>query len=227
MNKIVTLIAVTALVATSSSVFAGGGKRGGGTYVGAAAGSQSQSGAVAGARGGDARSASGAYSGGSASGAYSGGSQSGAQITQNTYGSNGVRYSGSYTVRNTPAAVAPALTTTLTETCMGSTSVGASGPGFGVSFGTTWRDTACVRRLDARQILALGHADAATELMCDSEAVRGAFRRVGRPCHADRGAPVAAPRASSEYGFSGPRYVSNTPAPTTRRKTSEVGGFGF
>ena len=92
-----------------------------------------------------------------------------------------IDYSGSYDLKNVPAVAAPALTTTLTETCMGSSSVGGAGVGFGFSIGTTWRDTACVRRLDARQVAALGYRDAARELMCDSPAVAAAFERAGMP----------------------------------------------
>ena len=96
-------------------------------------------------------------------------------------------------------AVAPALTTTLTETCMGSTSVGAGFSGGSFSFGTTWRDSACVRRLDSRQIQSMGDVQAAKEIMCDSSLVREAFKRVGRPCAEDGGtytvvaAPVVTP----------------------------------
>lgn len=91
---------------------------------------------------------------------------------------------------------APALTTTLTETCMGSTSVGAGFSGGSFSFGTTWRDSACVRRLDAREIRTYGDVQAAKEIMCDSDQVRAAFLRVGRPCAADGGVyTVAAPVA--------------------------------
>jgi hypothetical protein len=93
-------------------------------------------------------------------------------------------------------AFAPALTTTLTETCMGSTSVGAGFSGGSFSFGTTWRDSACVRRLDAREIRTYGDIQAAKEIMCDSDQVREAFKRVGRPCAADGGVyTVAAPVA--------------------------------
>ena len=82
------------------------------------------------------------------------------------------------------AAIAPALTTTLTETCMGSTSIGAGWSGGGVSFGTTWRDSACVRRLDARELKNIhpNFALAAKELMCDSDKVYEAFKRAGMPC---------------------------------------------
>lgn len=97
-------------------------------------------------------------------------------------------------------ATAPALTTTLTETCMGSTSLGAGFSGGSFSFGTTWRDTACVRRLDARQIQSMGDVQAAKEIMCDSDLVRGAFKRVGRPCAEDGGsyAPVSHPAPVAE-----------------------------
>ena len=105
----------------------------------------------------------------------------GNEQTINNYGAPGVHYSGSYDLKNVPAVAAPALTTSLTETCMGSSSVGGAGVGFGFSIGTTWRDTACVRRLDARQVAALGYRDAARELMCDSPAVAAAFERAGMP----------------------------------------------
>lgn len=95
-----------------------------------------------------------------------------------------VHYSGGYDVRNVPEVNAPSLTTA-TETCMGSSSVGGSGVGFGFSFGTTWRDAACVRRLDARQLQSLGYPLGAKELMCDSGAVRAALKRAGRPCYED------------------------------------------
>ncbi len=81
---------------------------------------------------------------------------------------------------NTPNVVAPALTTTLTETCMGSTSAGASVAGFGATFGTTWRDEECVRRLNARELRAMGLGPVAMELMCDNDDIRAAFERAGR-----------------------------------------------
>jgi hypothetical protein len=108
-------------------------------------------------------------------------------------------------------AAAPALTTTLTETCMGSTSVGGGFSGGSFSFGTTWRDSACVRRLDAREIKTFGDVQAAKEIMCDSDLVREAFKRVGRPCAEDGGiytvaAPAPAPVAE---------VVKEVPAPAT------------
>ena len=88
-------------------------------------------------------------------------------------------------------AVAPALTTTFSETCMGSTSAGAGFAGGAVSIGSTWEDEACIRRLDAREVKSMGDAEAAKEIMCDSAKVRAAFLRVGRPCKIDGGTYAA------------------------------------
>ena len=87
-----------------------------------------------------------------------------------------------------PAVVAPSLTTTLSETCMGSTSMGVAGAGFGVSFGSTWKDEACVRRLDSRELRSFGSGlapndailfhFAAKERMCADKKIRAAFERV-------------------------------------------------
>ena len=86
------------------------------------------------------------------------------------------------TVRTTPSIVAPSLTTTLTDTCMGSSSGSFSGIGFGIGMGTTWTDTECVNRLNARELQSLGDKDAAKELMCHNKSVREAYKSVGRPC---------------------------------------------
>jgi len=97
------------------------------------------------------------------------------------------------------AAFAPALTTTLTETCMGSTSIGAGWSGGGVSFGTTWRDSACVRRLDAREIKTIhkNFAIVAKEIMCDSDHVYEAFKRAGIPCVVQEDKEDAKPKAET------------------------------
>lgn len=84
-------------------------------------------------------------------------------------------------------ATAPALTTTLTETCMGSVSAGAGFAGGSISFGTTVTDTDCVNRLNSREIRAMGDIQVAKEIMCENEVVRESFKRVGRPCVVDGG----------------------------------------
>lgn len=86
------------------------------------------------------------------------------------------------TVYAPPQIVAPALSTTLTETCMGSASAGISVPWGGVSGGKTYTDAQCVRRLNARELSAQGwHAEACEVMMGDPEVAK-AFTRTGRSC---------------------------------------------
>jgi hypothetical protein len=88
----------------------------------------------------------------------------------------------SYSVRTTPAIAAPALTTTLSDTCMGSASFGLSITGFGATGGTTMVDQACVRRLDAREFRAMGLTDVALALLCQSDSNRRAVEATGHLC---------------------------------------------
>ena len=86
-------------------------------------------------------------------------------------------------LETTPQVYAPALSTTLTETCMGSTSGGISVMGFGGTLGTTWNDAQCVRRLNAREMAqTLGDRDAARALMCQDKDVAAAYAAVGQDC---------------------------------------------
>ncbi|MEM2159434.1 MAG: hypothetical protein QXN55_00580 [Candidatus Nitrosotenuis sp.] len=153
----------------------------------------------------------GISSSGASAGATGGASSSGVLLKQ--------QYAGTDLSNAVPSAMAPNLATTLTETCMGSTSFGASGSGFGFSFGTTWRDGACVRRLDARQLSAFGDLPTARELMCDSDKVREAARRAGRPCVADGGQPWGVPVVAAPQ-----EQVAPTPeaaAPVVREQVRE------
>ncbi|AMP05802.1 hypothetical protein [Collimonas pratensis] len=93
-----------------------------------------------------------------------------------------VDYGGTYTVKTVPNIVAPSLTTTLSDTCMGSASFGLSFTGFGATGGTTMVDQACVRRLDSREFRAMGLNDVALALLCQSEANRKAVESTGRSC---------------------------------------------
>lgn len=93
-----------------------------------------------------------------------------------------VDYGGSYTVKNVPSTIAPSLTTTLSDTCMGSVSGGISAVGWGFSGGTTMVDEACVRRLDSREFRAMGMNDVALALLCQSDANRKAVEATGRSC---------------------------------------------
>jgi len=87
------------------------------------------------------------------------------------------------TLNTTPVISAPALTTTLTETCLGSATGGLSVVGFGMTGGKTYVDQACVRRLNAREIAqTLGDRDAAREIMCGDAEVNAAYKALGRAC---------------------------------------------
>ena len=101
--------------------------------------------------------------------------------------------------KQAPAASAPSLATS-GETCMGSTSAGASGAGFGLSFGTTWDSAECQRRMNSQQLRLLGHNDAALALLCANPGVADALAAVGKRCPGAP-APVAlAPSApASDY----------------------------
>ncbi|WP_081056968.1 chemotaxis protein CheA [Burkholderia vietnamiensis] len=100
----------------------------------------------------------------------------------NTQMSENVNYSGTQTIKTNPAIQAPGLTTTLSDTCMGSVSLGVSFPGFGATGGTTLVDQACVRRLDAREFRAMGLTDVALALLCQSDANRRAVEATGHLC---------------------------------------------
>ncbi|WP_211441426.1 hypothetical protein [Collimonas humicola] len=109
-----------------------------------------------------------------------------------------VDYGGTYSIKTVPNIVAPSLTTTLSDTCMGSASFGLSFTGFGATGGTTMVDQACVRRLDSREFRAMGLNDVALALLCQSEANRKAVESTGRSCPGmERAAAPAAPAAPS------------------------------
>jgi len=81
--------------------------------------------------------------------------------------------------------------TSSNDTCMGSSSAGAQGITFGLSFGTTWKDNDCVMRKDARFLHNIQRTEPALSLMCQKESVRRAIEQAGT--RADRiacGLPV-------------------------------------
>lgn len=96
----------------------------------------------------------------------------------------------STSVKMAPALTAPGLTTTLTETCLGSVSGGISIMGGAVTGGSTIRDDRCGNRLDARELKSWGETDVAKEVMCGTPEVKSAYKRVGRPCMEDKVAVV-------------------------------------
>ncbi|KAF3999982.1 histidine kinase [Glaciimonas immobilis] len=128
---------------------------------------------------------------GSGSGAESssnGGSGTGSKSTATSAAADPVAtiahvdYGGTYTVKSAPPVTAPSLTTTLSDTCMGSVSFGLSLTGFGATAASTMVDQACVRRLDSREFRAMGLNDVALALLCQSDANRKAVEATGHDC---------------------------------------------
>jgi hypothetical protein len=69
---------------------------------------------------------------------------------------------------------------------MGSTSAGAQGIGFGLSFGSTWVDTSCDMRYDAEALRAAGLAGAARERLCQKPEIAKAMEDAGTPCKSSK-----------------------------------------
>lgn len=162
--------------AGSSSTANGGGGGAGGTGTG---GSATGGAATGGSASGGQSSASGntstvsvSLTSGSSSGSSSGGDPN----------ASTVKYDGSYTVKSAPPIAAPSLTSTFSDTCMGSASFGLSFVGFGATGGSTMVDEACVRRLDSREFRAMGLNDVALALLCQSDANRKAVEAAGHAC---------------------------------------------
>ncbi len=79
-----------------------------------------------------------------------------------------------------PSMIAPALSTTLTETCLGSASGALAVSGFGLTGGKTYVDSDCVARLNAREMRAIGQLDVAMEILCSRPTVYTAMARVAQ-----------------------------------------------
>jgi hypothetical protein len=207
--------------ATSSSTATGGAGGAGGTGTGGAATGGSATGGTAtgGAATGGRSNASGNTStvtvsltnaGGTGS---SGGSGTSAAADP---GASTVSYDGSYTVRSAPPIAAPSLTSTFSDTCMGSASFGLSFVGFGATAGSTMVDDACVRRLDSREFRAMGLNDVALALLCQSPANKKAVEATGRACpSAGGGNDTAAADAAITLG-----KTSAKATPATEKQAS-------
>lgn len=131
-------------------------------------------------------------------------------------------------VKSVPNVYAPALTTTLTDTCMGSSSLGGSGMGVGVTIGTTWEDRNCNRRLYAREVASLtGDREAARAILCQDKDVYKAFEDVGRPCptpeHAESPSsfvPPPPPPPPNQYLYAAPPPPAPPPPPPAAEQQS-------
>ncbi len=107
-----------------------------------------------------------------------------------------LRYAADHQLRNTPSVANAALTSS-NDTCMGSVSVGGSGPGFGIAVGSTYKDDNCVMLKNSRELWNMGFKAAAMALMCTDSANKDALELTGFVCpqtaRAQRGAVQAAP----------------------------------
>src|SRR5271168_3106137 len=72
------------------------------------------------------------------------------------------------------SAFAPALTSS-NDTCMGSSSLGATGMSFGVALGSTWTDKNCMMLKNSRELWNQGNHAAALALMCSDENINYAI----------------------------------------------------
>ena len=94
-------------------------------------------------------------------------------------GNSSVTFNGK---RNTPSVVAPGLAAAGIETCLGSTSVGGSGPGFGLTVAGTHKDRDCNLRLYSRTLYSMGHKVAALQILCNDPDVAAALALEGVRC---------------------------------------------
>ena len=146
--------------------------------------SNSVSGAISGSvsSGGDAKSSSFSGGGDAKSASFSAGGDGGKSNAKSASNSGGntltvneaapaadqsMRYSGSYTVKGVPNVISGAVYPT--APCMGSSTVGGSGVGFGVSIGHTWKDDECGIRETARSFAGMGLKEDALKVLCASQ----------------------------------------------------------
>lgn len=142
-----------------------------------------RSNATAFAGGGDARSSS--YSAGGAAKSNSGGntlSNGGNSLTVNaapipTQTTTRIEQSD-YTVKNVPSVFSGNVYPT--APCMGSSTVGGAGVGFGISVGTSWKDDECGIRETSRSFSGLGLKDDALAILCTSEYAKSAPACIAR-----------------------------------------------
>lgn len=143
---------------------------------------------------------------GAASYSNTGAATAGNAQSVNILGPEGLKYSGSYDVRNVPdvTTIIPGMT----APCMISVGVSGSGVGFGFGVGGGIEDKECTRRETARSLVALGKTDAAVRLFCGNPDVAKLLEECNVP------APAPLP--------TGPEVSYN---PATR--STKVGGNGY
>ena len=70
-------------------------------------------------------------------------------------------------IENTPDVYAPNVAPT--APCMGGSSIGGTGPGFGLSFGTSWESKTCMILEAARSFEQAGYREDALHIRCQNE----------------------------------------------------------
>lgn len=95
--------------------------------------------------------------------AFSGGNTQNVVVTD----SGKMDYSGGYEVKNVPAVFSGNIYPT--APCMGSSTVGGAGVGFGFSVGTSWTDDECGIRETSRSFSSLGMKKDALAVLCTSK----------------------------------------------------------
>lgn len=114
------------------------------------------------------------------------------------------------TIDTTANAFAPGLTSAGLNSCAGSSSVGVGGTGFSFGGGTTWEMHECTIRANAAALAGLGQNAAALEMLCTSDAMKGALNRSGIVC-ADQRAEYEAARQAARQGYLGVGPDQNEP----------------
>jgi len=105
-----------------------------------------------------------------------------------------------YIPRDPVASAYAAPLTATNGTCMGSSSAGGQGTGFGLSFGTTWTDTSCDIRYDAAALQAAGLPGAARARLCQKAEIAKAMEDGGTPCPKSKTGTATAPVATAPAG---------------------------
>ncbi|WP_157667558.1 histidine kinase [Comamonas serinivorans] len=162
-----------------NGAFATGGSGGAG-----GAGGLGGSGGAGGYGGSGGAGGSGYGGAGGSSSANSGGNTltGGPQTQANSMTVNGDTVMYEAQARNPVATAYAAPLAASNGTCMGSTSAGAQGVSFGISFGSTWTDPSCDMRYDAEALRAAGLPGAARARLCQKAEIAKAMEAAGTPC---------------------------------------------
>ncbi|WP_228122103.1 hypothetical protein [Variovorax paradoxus] len=125
-----------------------------------------------------------------------------------------VDYRGSYTVKNVPSVSGPNLTTS-NDTCMGSSSASANGPGVGLSFGTTWTDEHCKRLKMSRELWNKGMKAASLAMDCMDPQAQAALEMTGSKCPQSMTAEERVSAFGPQASGSGAPVAARPAAPVT------------